>query len=109
MTTEAKWTARVKAWRASGQSVAVFCAGKPFKANTLRHWSSRLGAVGVEGAESVELGEIRMARVVRAAASAEPERETAIVLDVGCVRVEVRRGFDAGALRGVLGVLGGVQ
>lgn len=82
---------------------------KPFKANTLRHWSSRLGAVGVEGAESVELGEFRMARVVRAAASAEPERETAIVLDVGCVRVEVRRGFDAGALRGVLGVLGGVQ
>lgn len=107
MTTEAKWTARVKAWRASGQSATEFCAGKPYKANTLWHWSCRLGPGSVESGAGDGGGEVRLARVVRTSAGAEQERETAIVLDVGRVRVEVRRGFDPGALRGVLSVLGG--
>lgn len=109
MTTEAKWTARVKAWRASGQSATEFCTGKPFKANTLWHWSCRLGPSRVETGAEAGGGEVRLARVVRASVMPEERRETAIVLEVGHVRVEVRRGFDPGALRGVLGVLGGAQ
>jgi len=107
MTTEAKWIARVKAWRASGLSATEFCEGKPYKANTLWHWSCRLGRAGVETTAGDGVGEVRLARVVRTSARPEEEGETAIVLEMGRVRVEVRRGFDPGALRGVLGVLGG--
>jgi hypothetical protein len=45
--------------------------------------------------------------VLRAPPAAEAE--TPIMLEVGGVRVGVRRGFDRGALRELLDVLGGGQ
>jgi len=108
MTTEAKWTARVEAWRASGQSVAEFCEGKEYAANTLRYWSSLLRR-RLAGTESVSMraGEVRIARVVRT--GAETGSETPIVVELGGARVHVRRGFDAEVLRQVMGILGGGQ
>lgn len=109
MTTEAKWLARVEAWRASGLSARVFCEGEEYTANGLRYWSSRLRrtdggrAVNGDGGDKA----VRIARLVRAPLAAEPE--TAIVIEVGGARVGVRRGFDRSALREVLDVLGGVQ
>jgi hypothetical protein len=98
--TESTWAARVEAWRASGETSPVFCKGKGFSPGGLRYWASRLD-LGAQGAPGQE---VRLARVVRAAA---PAAETPIVIEVGNARLGVRRGFDPGALRAVLDLLGG--
>jgi hypothetical protein len=113
MTTEQKWSARVEAWRASGRTARAFSEGKEYTASGLRYWASRLRRMRREEAAAAEAKtpreegpkEVRIARVLRAPAAAEVE--TPIVLEVGAVRVGVRRGFDRGALRAVLDVLGG--
>jgi hypothetical protein len=96
-TTQAKWGARVSAWRSSGQTAPVFCKGKDFSPGGLRYWSSRLGRGEV-------VREVRMARVVRAVQAVESVMSP-IVVEVGGARVAVQRGFDPDALRAVLAVL----
>jgi hypothetical protein len=98
MTTEEKWKERVDGWRASGQTAAEYSEGKPFKAGGLRYWSSRLGRARAD--------RIRIARVVRTS-EAVLKVDTPIVIEVGALRLAVRRGVDQEALRVVLGVLGG--
>ena len=66
--TEATWTARVKDWRASGMTAPAFCAGKGYSDSTLRYWASRLGKAKASAARAPE---VRLARVVRAAAAPE--------------------------------------
>lgn len=107
MKTETKWKKRVEDWRESGQTSAEYCQGKGFAANTLLHWSSRLGALTVEEATRAEPEGVRIARVIRPVV--EREAETPVVVEVGGARVQVRRGCDAEALRQVLGMLGGGQ
>jgi len=97
-TTQATWAARVSAWRSSGQTAPVFCAGKGFSPGGLRYWSSRLGRGEI-------VSEVRMARVVRAVPALEPATNP-IVVEVGGARVAVQRGFDPDVLRAVLAVLG---
>jgi hypothetical protein len=129
--TETKWAARVEEWRSSGETAAAFCKGKDFSPGGLRYWSRRLRKRASSGEGSTERvirvaavsksetrlrrgreaapapgprsGEVRLARVVRSAAS---EAETPIVIEVGSARVGVTRGFDAATLRSVLAVLG---
>jgi hypothetical protein len=100
--TESKWAARVGAWRASGQTAPSFCVGKDFKPGGLRYWASRLGQTGGSAAAKP----VRLARVVRQARAGEAA-ETPIVIEVGGARLGVRRGFDPGALRAVMDLLGG--
>ena len=99
MRTEAKWAARVAAWRSSGLSAAEFCAGKDFQVSGLRCWASRLRQV--ESAATPR--DVRIARVVAPGAAAEAE--TPIVLEVAGVRIAVRRGFDREVLRDVIDTL----
>jgi len=40
--TAAKWTERVRSWRASGASAASFAAGQGFAASTLRWWERKV-------------------------------------------------------------------
>ena len=96
--TEAKWAARVEAWRRSGESATVFATGKDFSASGLRYWKSRLLR------QEVAKGEVRIARVARPARATE-SIDTPIVVERGAARIGVRRGFDADTLRGVLEVL----
>jgi transposase len=98
MRTEAKWAARVAAWRSSGLSAAEFCTGKDFQVSGLRYWASRLRQV-----EAAPQRDVRIARVVAPAAAAEAE--TPIVLEVAGVRIAVRRGFDREVLRDVIDTL----
>src|SRR4051812_48172102 len=98
-TTQAKWAARVSAWRSSGQTAPAFCAGKGFSPGGLRYWSSRLSRGEI-------VREVRMARVVRAVPAPEPATSP-IVVEVGGARVVVQRGFDPDALRAVFAVLSG--
>jgi hypothetical protein len=100
--TEAKWSERVREWKASGQTAKEFAAGREFKPSTLVYWASclRTGAGGTGRPKKRE--RVRMARVVRVAAPAEG----AIVVAVGPARVAVRAGFDPVLLRQVVMALG---
>ena len=88
------------AWRSSGLSAARFCADKDFSEGTLRYWASRL-----RSAEPASPPDVRIAKVVRP--STTVEADTPVVLEVGGVRIALRRGFDRDVLRDVLAALGG--
>ena len=111
--TEAKWSEEVRQWRESGEDLAKFVVGKPYKAATLRWWATELRRREREG----ELGRrrtkgsgvrIRMARVVR---GAQPDRAPArsVVVEVSGARISLQRGFDAELLGAVVRALGGAR
>jgi len=102
-TTEAKWAARVEAWRRSGESATVFAEGQEFSASALRYWKSRLRRL--QGSRD----NVRIARVVRTGPPGAAVVDTPVVVELGPARIGVRRGFDADTLRGVLEVLGGLE
>ncbi len=102
MTTEAAWTKRVAAWRASGLTAAAFSDGRGFAASTLRWWSSRLRS-------TTRPPQIPLARLVTRP-SAAMERGAVIIVELAGARVLVPSGvvredlalvLDALALRRV--------
>lgn len=86
--TEAIWKERVARWRTSGETAEAFSAGRGWSPKTLRWWSSRLGR---DAAPPV----VRMAQLIRPAASGE--RAGVIVVELLEVRVRVT--IDPGADR----------
>ena len=108
--TEAKWSERVREWRASGKTAEEYAAAFEYEASTLRYWSSRL-KTGAEKAAPV------IAQVVRKrtrslspqaeAATSSPAHEVEVV--IGVARIVVRRGFDVELLREVAAALGSAR
>lgn len=98
MAIDAIWRKRVEQWQRSGLSSEAFAAGKDFTGAGLRHMAHRVRSESAAGARP----QIALARVVTSTASAG---ETPVVLDVGGVRIEVRRGVSREALGVVLDVL----
>ena len=88
------WAKRVAAWRASGETAAVFSSRDGYAPSTLRWWASRLGR-----------REPAFVRVVTGPEAPASARDGAIELEVGGVRVLVRAGFDRTALADVLELL----
>src|SRR5437868_760335 len=113
--TEAKWTERVREWRASAQTAEQFAQGRGFEASTLRYWASRLrtkappaasspssASTGELSAEPRGRDALRLVRVRRrrmratneTTASAEVSALSApVLIAVGIARIEVRPGF----------------
>jgi hypothetical protein len=106
MTTSEKWASRVQGWRASGQSARAYSAGQGFSGGTLLWWSSRLGA-NIEGNAKFARVVVRGSEDVAGAVVAAGE--TPIMIEIGAVRLGVRRGFDRDALREVLALVGGTR
>jgi transposase len=99
--TEAKWSERVREWRASGKTAAEFASASDLEASTLRYWASRLKT---QAANQAPL----MARVVRRRERASmvegaPDHESPreVEVRIGEARIVVRAGFDADLLRQV--------
>jgi hypothetical protein len=92
--TEAKWSARVEEWRASGKTAPEFAQGQGFESSTLRYWASRLKHLPPSLSKPVP--RVRMVRVrwTPPAVVAAP-----LVVGIGAARVEVRSGFDRVLLR----------
>ncbi len=119
--TEAKWSERVREWRASGKGAQEFAAGRSYKASTLRWWGTELrrraGGADRQGkASAVEAARtIRMARVVtggqprKAVSSPLPTAPQSVVVELSGARIVVARGFDAALLSEVVRVLRGAQ
>jgi hypothetical protein len=91
MTNEAKWAGRVAGWRASGLTVPAFAAGKDFSSGARRYWASRLRRKQADASS-----EVRIAWVV--APGSLVESDTPDILEVGGVRLALRRGFDRAVL-----------
>jgi len=112
-TTEAKWTDRVREWRASGKSAEAFAEGQQFEASTLRYWASRLKRYAPtttpDVAPAAPQPTVTMARVVRRRgrpAAAGAARPTELAIAIGGARIVVGHGFDAELLRAVVAALG---
>jgi len=110
---------RVSGWRSSGISSTAFCKGKSFTAGGLRYWAHRLDE---EQRGKPASPPVRMARVLRTSSAdhgaartrarrptpvaSGPAVESALIVEVGEVRVSVRPGFDTPTLAALLAVLG---
>lgn len=111
------WSKRVEQWRRSGQTAKEFAARSGINANTLMHWSWRLGSkgggnhqgrgAGGAAASSGECGAVQFVEllgVTPPTADVDPRLE---VLLPGGAKLCVPRGFDAATLRHVVHVLEG--
>ena len=112
--TAAKWTERVRAWRASGGSAASFAAGQGFAASTLRRWDSKLTQAAKPRVAMARVvrrgaGEPAEARAGAATSSVAPPSATALTLEVDGARIVVGRGFDAELLRQLVQAIGGAR
>jgi hypothetical protein len=89
------WKKRVASWRASGETAESFSEGRPWKAQTLRWWASRLGR------EDAPTPVVRLAQLVRSA------DRGAVIVELLDSRVQVTVGADAPAetVAAVLGIL----
>lgn len=99
--TEAKWSERVREWRACGMSAEEFAEGRGFKGSTLRFWASSLRKLESEPRAGAH-AHVRLLRVVRKVSA-----ESSIEVAIGGTRIVVRPGFDAGLLKQVVEALGG--
>jgi hypothetical protein len=106
--TEAKWSERVKEWKASGKTLEEFAEGRGFKGSTLRFWACilRRGAPSERRSSSVPASSSRKISIARVVTTSVAEVST-MEIAVGPARVLVRAGFDHTLLRQVVEALGG--
>ena len=94
--TAAVWSARVRAWRASGETANQFADGKGFAGSSLRFWATRLKSAPAPA----------MPRIVQLV-TRRTEAGAELLVEVGAARVRVQRGFDRELLVEVVGALSG--
>jgi transposase-like protein len=91
---EAVWRGRVADFEASGQTGAAWARAHQVTRGQLYYWRARLSRKGSASPEG---------RFVPVHLEDPPEEPSApLVVQVGAVRVEVRRGCDLELLRGVV-------
>ena len=121
--TQKKWQERVAEWRRSGETSVQFCEGKDFSPSGLRHWAWRLERLDVstpKSKDSTPSESSEQPRLVRVVTKPSVEAHdhalipgdtpshspgSELVIEVGVVRIGVRRGFDTSTLSSVLDVL----
>jgi hypothetical protein len=99
-----KWKKQVASWRASGQTAEAFSEGRPWKANTLKWWASRLGH---KHRHVPPPPVVRMAQLVRASLPVERERGGSIIVEAldARLRITIDAGAELDTVAAVLGVL----
>lgn len=111
---ESFWRGHVEAWRASGQSRGDYCAAQGLSRKTFGWWAWRFDREPRPAETGVPVGRFLPVEVAAITATTEePDVGTMAVADERIeialpdgVAVRVGSGFDAEALRRVLGVLG---
>jgi hypothetical protein len=93
----------VAGWRASGQSAAEFCRGKPYTKESLYAWSSSLQRKQVE--TNARSSKIALARVVRAPATTSEARGVSIVVTTGRGQLEIRGPLDMQMVQAMVAML----
>jgi transposase-like protein len=94
-----KWTRIIREQRASGLSVAAFCAERGIPASSLFAWRRRLAGAG----DATPSGSAFVEAKVR---GAQDSRDGGVTIELACGRrVTVTRGFDRQLLLEVLDAL----
>jgi len=112
MANDKVWGERVAAWRASGLTAKEFAAGQPFSAQQIWNWSYRLRRARSAPPAPVTVARpdahavkkcVRLARVVRVAASAPPASPAlGLVVEWHGARIAVPPAFDRATFSTVL-------
>jgi hypothetical protein len=131
--TDELWLERIREWKASGLSARQFAEGKPYKASSLtwRQWQlhhssggaptkreakvkrppQRRSRSGARSALQPVNSAMAIAEVIRRPSPVKPtldvSRSSAVVVEVGQVRINVGCGFSASLLRDVVRALQG--
>lgn len=123
------WRERLEAWRRSGLTQAEFCQAEGIPASSLSRWKGRLqrgqasrpearrlrgrpagAGVSSQQEEVVRWAEVRLAGEAVPAVAARPSVSSGGELELvlpGGWSIRLGPGFEAAALRRLLGVLGG--
>ena len=107
--TEAKWSDRVRDWRASGKTAEEFAGAFDFEASTLRYWASRLKTSSENATPLLAKVVRKRTRSVLPRAESESSASHEVEVVIGAARIVVRRGFDAELLCQVAAALGGTR
>lgn len=102
----AEWAKRVRGWRTSGESAAVYAERHGWNAATLTWWASRAGRAKTPADRAVEF--VRVVERREDAAVTPEERPHAGVIEVQLGRgrsIRVVRGVDVELLRAVVEAL----
>jgi hypothetical protein len=95
----------VQDFEASGQRQRAFCAERGIGQSTLRYWKRRLEKRSAEAPVAVSQG-ARLVPVKLIEEAAPLATGSGVTILTGCgARIEVKRHFDAGVLRGVVAAL----
>ncbi len=117
--TEAKWSERVREWRASGVSAEDFASSRGFKASTLCWAASLLRHAGSPATATAGPEPEAPPRAKRKAGWRSktprflpvrmhgPAAASEVVVEVGSARIRVARGFDVSLLGEVVRALEG--
>lgn len=92
------WEARVAAYRASGQSAAVWCAAHQLTTRQLWYWLRKFSNTKPTVTPS--------SRWVTVTVDKEPEeKETALIIKVGSAEIEVKPGYNSTLLSSIVKTL----
>lgn len=96
MNVQEVWTARIVAYRASGQTMKAWCAEHDLTVHQLKYWLYKAQRQAQDGASTT----FRSVTVNRQSVTT-----TSLQLQVGVARIDVRPGFEPGLLRDVVAAL----
>ncbi len=119
--TQERWAERIREWRESGLSAEDFARGKDYEGSSLRWAASQLQVASASPGEAPPSARSRSRRraVSRLAVPtgappflpvrsvAAKTEATEMIVEVGDVRIRVRRGVDVSLLGDVVRALGG--
>jgi len=102
----AEWAKRVRGWRASGDSAAVYAEQRGWNAGTLTWWASRVGRAKTRAEPAVAFVRVVERREDAVATPEERPQAGAIEVQLGRGRtIRVVQGVDVELLRAVVDAL----
>jgi hypothetical protein len=110
------WADRIHSWKSSGRSADAFARGHGFSGQALRYWADRLGLNVSSASSSTSRSPKSTKKTPPASPSPHPSppprfvqvvaanlpSSDELLLELGPVRLRVRKGFDPDLLRSVV-------
>jgi hypothetical protein len=110
------WADRIHSWKSSGRSADAFARGHGFSGQALRYWAERLGLHGSSASSSSSRSPKKSKKITPSSHNPPPSSPPRFVqvvtahlpssdellLELGAVRLRVRKGFDPDLLRSVV-------
>lgn len=96
-----EWTARIKDYKTSGQTMTVWCSANGCSIEQLKYWLRKLKNASIAEAASVPVRWTSLSTNDAPAFTPSPP----LIVHVGPLRIELQPGFDPGLLLSVVKAL----